>query len=87
MTKIDFHQYCPIIFTTKQALVVFMWYSLIQFKGYNSKFKFLDGVQFRKYFISLPVFYFTIWKQKMFLGHVMSQKMTKISSKDNTDYT
>ena len=27
-------------------------YSLIQFKGYNSIFKFFDGVQFRKYFIS-----------------------------------
>ena len=36
-------------------------YSLIQFKGYNSKFKFLDGVQFRKYFISLPAFYLIIW--------------------------
>ena len=36
-------------------------YSLIQFKGYNSKFKFFDGVQFRKYFISLPAFYLIIW--------------------------
>ena len=31
-------------------------YSLIQYKGYNSKFKFFDGIQFRKYFISLPAF-------------------------------
>ena len=28
--------------------------SLIHYKGYNSKFKFFDGVQFQKYFISLP---------------------------------
>ena len=39
-------------------------YSLIQFKGYNSKFKFLDGVQFRKYFISLLAFYLIIWLMK-----------------------
>ena len=36
-------------------------YSLIQYKGYNSKFKFFDSVQFRKYFISLPAFYLIIW--------------------------
>ena len=36
-------------------------YSLIQYKGHNSKFKFFDGVQFRKYFISLPAFYLIIW--------------------------
>ena len=39
-------------------------YSLIQYKGYNSKFKFFDGVQFRKYFISLPAFYLIIWLMK-----------------------
>ena len=36
-------------------------YSLIQYKGYNPEFKFFDGVQFRKYFISLPAFYLIIW--------------------------
>ena len=41
-----------------------MAYSLIQYKGYNSKFKFLDDVQFRKYFISLPAFYLIIWLMK-----------------------
>ena len=39
-------------------------YSLIQYKGYNSKFKFFDGVQFRKYFISLPAFYLIILLMK-----------------------
>ena len=36
-------------------------YSLIQFKGYNPKFKFFDGVQFGKYFISLLAFFLIIW--------------------------
>ena len=36
-------------------------YSLIQYKGHNSKFKFFDGLQFRKYFISLSAFYLIIW--------------------------
>ena len=40
-----------------------MAYSLIQYKGYNSKFKFFDDVQF-KYFISLPAFYLIIWLMK-----------------------
>ena len=39
-------------------------YSLIQYKCHNSKFKFFDGVQFRKYFISLPAFYLIIWLMK-----------------------
>ena len=39
-------------------------YSLIQYKGYNSKLKFFDGEQFRKYFISLPAFYLIIWLMK-----------------------
>ena len=39
-------------------------YGLIQFKGYNSKFKFSVGVPFRKYFISLPAFYLIIWHMK-----------------------
>ena len=39
-------------------------YSLIQYKGHNSKFKFFDGLQFRKYFISLPAFYLTTWLMK-----------------------
>ena len=36
-------------------------YSQIQYKGYNSKSKFFDGVQFRKYFISLPAFYLNLY--------------------------
>ena len=39
-------------------------YSLIQFIGYNSKFNFFDGVEFRKYFISLPAFYLITWLMK-----------------------
>ena len=39
-------------------------YSLIQYKSYNSKLKFFDGVQFKKYFISLPAFYLIIWLMK-----------------------
>ena len=39
-------------------------YSLIQYKGYNSKLKIFDSVQFRKYFISLPAFYLVIWLMK-----------------------
>ena len=48
-------------YVKKKFVVFFMNYSLIQFKGYNSKFKFFDGVQFRKHFISLPSFYLIIW--------------------------
>ena len=40
------------------------YYSLIQYKSHNSKFKFFDGLQFRKYFISLPAFYLNIWLMK-----------------------
>ena len=39
-------------------------YSLIQYKGYNSKFKFFDDLEFRKYFISLPAFQLIIWLMK-----------------------
>ena len=39
-------------------------YSLIQFKGYNSKFKFFDGLQFRKHSISLLAFHLIIWLMK-----------------------
>ena len=39
-------------------------YSLIQYKGYNSTFKFFDGVRFGKYFISFPAFYLIIWLMK-----------------------
>ena len=35
-------------------------YSLIHYKGCDSNFKFFDGVQIRKYFISLPAFYLII---------------------------
>ena len=51
--------YCHLV-----SCLVFMWYSLIQYKGYNSKLKIFDGVQFRKYFISLPAFYLIIWLMK-----------------------
>ena len=33
-----------------------LFYSLIQYKGYNSEFKFFDDVPFKKYRISLPAF-------------------------------
>ena len=39
-------------------------YSLIQFKGYSTKFKFFDGLQLRKYFISLLAFHLIIWLMK-----------------------
>ena len=39
-------------------------YTLIQYKGHNSKFKFFDDVQFRNYFIFLPAFYLIIWLMK-----------------------
>ena len=42
----------------------FTRYSLIQYKGHNSKFKLFDGLQFRKCFISLPAFYLIIWPMK-----------------------
>ena len=50
--------------STPLLMAVSNMYSLIQYKGYNSKFKFFDGVQFRKYFISLPAFYLIIWLMK-----------------------
>ena len=42
-----------------------LMYSLIQYKSYNSKLKNFDGVQFRKYVISLPAFYLIIWLMKL----------------------
>jgi hypothetical protein len=39
----------------------FTMYSLIQYKGHNSKLNFFYGVHFRKYFVSLPAFYLIIW--------------------------
>ena len=55
---------CFIIFFPIVPEVLQLIYTLIQYKGYTSKFKFFDGVQFRKYFISLPAFYLIIWLMK-----------------------
>ena len=46
------------------VLCILHKYSLIQYKGYISKFKFFDGFQLRKCFISLPAFYLIIWLMK-----------------------
>ena len=54
----------PKIQVQKMLCTKIVFYSLIQYKGYNSKFKVFDGVQFRKYFISLPAFYLIKWLMK-----------------------
>ena len=63
-----FNSYVWISYETKVSLIMNnlrkFKHSLIQYKGHNSKFKFFDGLQFRKYFISLPAFYLIIWLMK-----------------------
>ena len=49
---------------TRNIQHTYSTYSLIQYKGYNSKLKIFDGVHFRKYLIPLPAFYLIIWLMK-----------------------
>ena len=35
----------------EQKKISYVYYTLIQYKGHNYKFKFFDDVQFRNYFI------------------------------------
>ena len=68
MTVWQPHRLCHIKKNVSSIFMITMFssqkYSLIQYKGYNSKFKFFDGVQFRKYFISLLAFNLIIWLMK-----------------------